>query len=137
MNDAYYSDRASRFKVVLLVAGLALVLLGLASTAAVVRVAMTDSLQAIAEDMGLSPLTVASVAGSLVLLVLLSGFVSLLRLRWGWVVTMTTGPLLILMALLAEPRTQPISRMSFYVMSLLFVLCCFTAVIHYFHDLYT
>ncbi len=70
-------------------------------------------------------------------LVIVTGVVSVLKVRWGWVFSFTVATVVLVMALLMGPATLPITKWSFLGLMVLSLVNWAAAVVYYYYDLYT
>jgi hypothetical protein len=114
-----------------------LVIAGVSLLTAVLFLVNREILELAAEEIMITGDAVKVIAVALLLLVVVSGLVSLYRLRYGWLVVFSTASLVLLMGLLMGAGTISLTMVSFIVMMVLSLLLWAAAVIHYFWDLYT
>ncbi len=137
MIEDIYAARAEKLQVVLRILGIALILAGLLFTAGFIMLTGGDTLEVVAEEIMMEVHPIEAVSGVLLLLIIISGIISMLRIPRGWLATMVTGPLLLLMAMLMEPGTLKVTKWVFYCMIVTSLICWATAIVHYFYDMYT
>jgi hypothetical protein len=137
MTEDIYAARAEKLQVVLRILGITLVLAGLVFTFGFIMMTGGDTVEVVAEEIMMEVGPIEAVSGVLLLLIIISGIVSALRIPRGWLAPMVTGPLLIVMALLMEPGTLKVTRWAFYCMIGTSLICWAAAIVHYFYDLYT
>ena len=70
-------------------------------------------------------------------LVVATGVLSVLKIRWGWIFSFTVATVVLVMALLMGPAALPITKWSFTGLLILSIVNWSAAVVYYFHDLYT
>ena len=96
-----------------------------------------EILEVVGEEIMMDGKAIHIVAILLMFLVVATGVVSVLSLRWGWVFSFTAATVVLLMALLMGPATLPVTKWSFAGLILLSLVNWATAVVYYYHDLYT
>jgi hypothetical protein len=69
--------------------------------------------------------------------VITTGAVSVLRVRWGWIFSFTVATFVLVMGSLFGPGTIPITKWSFLGLMILSLVNWATAVVYYYHDLYS
>jgi len=137
MIEDIYAARAEKLQMVLRILGIVLILAGLLFTAGFIMLTGGDTIEVVAEEIMMGVKPIEAVSGVLLLLIILSGIITTLRIPRGWLATMVTGPLLIIMALLMEPGTMKVTRWAFYCMIGTSLVCWAATVVHYFYDMYT
>lgn len=130
-------DRAKRATAALKVLGTCQVLSGVGAALSIFIYAAGDTLALAAEDIMVSGQALRLTGVSLMVLVVVSGAVSLLRVPWGWLLSFSVATVVLLMTLLMGPGTTPPVKLSFLGLMALSLLNWAAAVVSYFHDLYT
>ena len=136
MDEAALNARAVKLRVILRVMAVILLLLGILLLAGAFLFLSGGAREAVSEELMIGPRFLSMVVSFMVAMVILSGALSLLRMPWGWFIHILTASLLILLALLMEPRTTLITKTAFFAMPLLALFLWATALVNYYYDLY-
>ena len=94
-------------------------------------------LELAADEIMMPGRSILTMAVALLLLLIASGIVALLRMRYGWVFSFSVGTLVLLMTFLLGPGTITLTKISFFTMMGLSLVVWAQAVVYYFWDLYT
>lgn len=136
MDEAVIEARLRKLAVSLRVMAVTVLLLGIALLVGVFAFLPGETLIAVSEELMVGSGFLMAVIGCVVFLVILSGILSLLRIQWGWFVHIISATLLIILALLTEPRSLFVIKASFFTLLSIAILLWATALVNYYYDLY-
>ena len=126
-----------RISVALKALGASQILSGLGASLVIFRLVSPETLEIVGEEIMMSGQAVQIAALLIMFSVITTGAVSVLRVRWGWIFSFTVATFVLVMGFLFGPGTIPITKWSFLGLMILSLVNWATAVVYYYHDLYT
>ena len=126
-----------RITIALKALGASQILSGLGASLVIFRLVSPETLEIVGEEIMMSGQAVQIAALLIMFSVITTGAVSVLRVRWGWIFSFTVATFVLVMGSLFGPGTIPITKWSFLGLMILSLVNWATAVVYYYHDLYT
>ena len=126
-----------RITVALKALGVSQILSGLGASLVIFRLVSLETLEIVGEEIMMPEQAIQIAALLIMFSVITTGIVSVLRVRWGWILSFTVATFVLVMGLLMGPGTIPITKWSFLGLMILSLLNWTAAVVYYYHDLYS
>jgi hypothetical protein len=117
--------------------GASQILSGLGASLAIFFFVSHETLEVVGEEIMMPGQAIKLAALLIMFSIITTGVVSVLRVRWGWILSFTVATFVLVMGLLMGPGTIPITKLSFLGLMLLSLVNWAAAVVYYYHDLYT
>lgn len=126
-----------RVNIALKALGALQILSGCGAIVAIFLFASHETLEVVGEEIMMDGKIVQIVALLLMFLVVATGITSFFKVRWGWLFSFLAATVVLVMALLMGPGTISVTKWSFMGLMVLSLVNWATAVVYYYHDLYT
>jgi hypothetical protein len=126
-----------RVTIALKALGASQILSGLCAASAIFLFVSHETLEIVGEEIMMPGQAIQIIALFLMFFVVATGAVSILRVRWGWLFSFLVATVVLVMALLMGPGTISVTKWSFLGLMILSLVNWATAVVYYYHDLYT
>ena len=126
-----------RITIALKALGASQIFSGLGASLAIFLFVSHETLEVVGEEIMMPGQTIQIVALLIMFSVITTGAVSVFRVRWGWIFSFIVATFVQVMGLLMGPGTIPITKWSFLGLMILSLVNWATAVVYYYHDLYT
>ena len=117
--------------------GIIQILTSLCGAAVILLSVKYGYIEAAGKEIMMDARAIVMIALFLMFLVAAAGALSLLKIQWGWFFSFAVATVVLVMAFLMGPGSIPITKWSFIGLMILSLINWATAVVYYFHDLYT
>jgi hypothetical protein len=126
-----------RITIALKALGASQILSGFGASLAIFLLVSPETLEVVGEEIMMSGKAIQLAALLIMFSVIITGVVSVLRVRWGWILSFTVATFVLVMGLLMGPGTIPITKWFFLGLMILSLVNWAAAVVYYYHDLYS
>ena len=126
-----------RITIALKALGASQILLGLGASLAIFLFVSHEALEIVGEEIMMPGHAIQLTALLIMFSVIITGAVSVLKVRWGWILSFSVATFVLVMALLMGPGTIPVTKWSFLGLMFLSLVNWAAAVVSYYYDLYT
>ncbi|MDF1525402.1 MAG: hypothetical protein P1S59_03910 [bacterium] len=126
-----------RITIALKALGTAQIFSGFGASLAIFLFVSRETLEIVGEEIMMPGNAIQFTAFLIMFSVIITGAVSVFKVRWGWILSFSVATFVLVMALLMGPGTIPVTKWSFLGLMFLSLVNWAAAVVSYYYDLYT